>query len=147
VLLVTQALQKVAIRGVEFNPTALKMLRSELLAGQSIVEKHATRGKVMQILNSGEVRRDLAGVRGQVAAAFQALGVDPGELEAAAAAAGAGRGAWRWNGVWRWVPEASSSDTLARCSQDLSASLPGAEANAAAAALAAAAGARDVMLE
>ena len=34
------------MQGTEFNHTALKMLRTELLAGQSAVDKHAARGKV-----------------------------------------------------------------------------------------------------
>ena len=135
--------QKLAIRGADFNPIALKMLRTELLAGQGVVEKHAARGKVLQILNSGEVGRDLSGVRARIATAFEALGVDPGALEAAAAAVGAGRGAWRFNGVWQWVPEATSSDTLARCSQDLAAARAGPEPPA----IIADAGGRDVMFE
>jgi hypothetical protein len=73
----------------------------------------------MQLLNSGEVQRDLTSARQRLVLAFELLGVEPNALaEAAAAAAGTG-GRWYWNGVWQWVPTAKSDATLSRCSQEM----------------------------
>jgi hypothetical protein len=104
------------MNGAQFNQIAIKLLQSALLAAQEAVAKHAARGKVMQLLNSGQVNQDLVAARQRITLAFELLGVEPAALAEAAAA---GENQWRWNGVWQWAPSPASEVALIRSSMEL----------------------------
>jgi hypothetical protein len=104
------------MNGAQFNQIAMKLLQYALLAAQEAVAKHAARGKVMQLLNSGQVKQDLITARQRIALAFELLGVEPAALAQAAAA---GENQWRWNGIWQWAPSPTSEAALVRSSMEL----------------------------